>query len=82
MDMGTRHSDDEGGFEDAVEDIPRTRTLPSDLPKSLDDRQPVRNYGAETEMYDAWQGMGAPVFAMGSALLKASLIRVQANRNS
>ncbi len=33
------------------------RVLPSDLPKSLDDRQPIRNYGGETEMYDAWQGM-------------------------
>ena len=32
------------------------RQLPSDLPKTLDDRQPVRHYGAETEMYDAWQG--------------------------
>ena len=60
MDLGTRLSDEEGGFEDAPEEAPQPRTLelPSDLPKSLDDRQPIRHYGAETEMYDAWQGMG------------------------
>lgn len=56
MDVGILHSDDEGGFEDAQEELARPRALPSDLPKSLDDRQPVRHYGAETEMYDAWQG--------------------------
>lgn len=56
MDIGDQHSDDERGFEDAQEEVPRPRELPSDLPKSLDDRQPVRHYGAETEMYDAWQG--------------------------
>jgi len=56
MELGTPHSDDKGGFEDAQEEAPRPRVLPSDLPKSLDDRQPVRHYGAETEMYDAWQG--------------------------
>lgn len=56
MDTGVPHSDDEGGFEEVSEESPRSRTLPSDLPKSLDDRQPVRHYGAETEMYDAWQG--------------------------
>ena len=32
------------------------RLLPSDLPRSLDDRQPVRVYEGETEMYDAWKG--------------------------
>lgn len=56
MDIGTRHSDDEGGFGDAQEEAPRLRTLPSDLSKLLDDRQPIPNNGAETEMYDAWQG--------------------------
>ena len=45
----------EGGWS-PEEDIPPKRQLPSDLPKTLDDRQPVRHYGAETEMYDAWQG--------------------------
>ncbi|KAL8775640.1 MAG: hypothetical protein Q9209_000136 [Squamulea sp. 1 TL-2023] len=34
----------------------RPRQLPADLPKSLDDRQPVTSIGGETEMYDAWQG--------------------------
>ncbi|KAI4234652.1 MAG: hypothetical protein LQ349_003653 [Xanthoria aureola] len=33
----------------------KPRQLPADLPKSLDDRQPVANFGGETEMYDAWQ---------------------------
>ena len=35
----------------------RQRVLPHDLPKSLDDRHPVPEFSAETEMYDAWQGM-------------------------
>lgn len=38
------------------EETTQPRQLPADLPKSLDDRQPVKNYGGETEMYDAWQG--------------------------
>ena len=45
---------EERGWEE--EEEARPRPLPSDLPKSLDDRQPVRHYGAETEIYDAWQG--------------------------
>lgn len=33
------------------------RSLPSDLPTSLDDRRTVPDqYKPETEMYDAWQG--------------------------
>ena len=55
MDIADKHSDDELDFEDAAE-LPHHRTLPSDLPKSLDDRQPIRHYAGETEMYDAWQG--------------------------
>lgn len=55
MDIGDQHSDDDGGFEDA-EEVPQHRSLPPDLPKSLDDRQPIRHYAGETEMYDAWQG--------------------------
>lgn len=55
MDIGDQHSDDENAFEDA-EEAPQRRPLPSDLPKSLDDRQPIRHYAGETEMYDAWQG--------------------------
>lgn len=43
-----------GGDDEEKSSVPRN--LPSDLPKSLDDRQPVRSYGGETEMYDAWQG--------------------------
>ena len=46
---------DEDGWSPA-EETPTERQLPSDLPKTLDDRQPIRHYGAETEMYDAWQG--------------------------
>lgn len=42
--------------EDVFEDAPRHRQMPADLPKSLDDRQPIRSFGGETEMYDAWQG--------------------------
>lgn len=42
---------------DGLQEEPiKPRQLPSDLPKSLDDRQPVRGFGGETEMYDAWQG--------------------------
>lgn len=53
MDLGDSHSEEDSGF---VEGPSQRRPLPHDLPKSLDDRQPVRNYGGETEMYDAWQG--------------------------
>lgn len=53
MESEVHYSDEENGFN---EEPVRPRPLPSDLPKSLDDRQPVPHYGAETEMYDAWQG--------------------------
>lgn len=53
MDLGDSHSEEESGFDEGPS---QRRPLPHDLPKSLDDRQPVRNYGGETEMYDAWQG--------------------------
>jgi hypothetical protein len=44
-----------GGFDE--EEVKRPRTLPDDLPKSLDDRKSVSShYPIETEMYDAWQG--------------------------
>lgn len=52
MDSPTGFGDDPNGS--YVEEKPRQ--LPPDLPKSLDDRQPVANFGGETEMYDAWQG--------------------------
>lgn len=32
------------------------KTLPDDLPKSLDDRRSFPAIQQETEMYDAWQG--------------------------
>ncbi|KAI9784393.1 MAG: hypothetical protein M1816_000864 [Peltula sp. TS41687] len=32
------------------------RQLPPDLPRTLDDRRRPPHFGAETEMYDAWQG--------------------------
>lgn len=39
---------------------PKPRALPSDLPKSLDDRRHVPiDLVPETEMYDGWQGMYA-----------------------
>ena len=43
------HSEDEEPF-------PKPRELPSDLPRSLDDRKSVPTYTQETEYYDAWQG--------------------------
>ena len=43
--------------ERSVDDHLRVRPLPLDLPRSLDDRQPLPSFGQETEMYDAWQGM-------------------------
>lgn len=56
MDLSDHHTED-SNEDDVYEDAPtRPRQLPADLPKSLDDRQPVKNYGGETEMYDAWQG--------------------------
>ncbi len=54
----TQLENEDSGEED-IGDLGRPRTLPADLPKSLDDRQPIRNYGGETEMYDAWQGVNA-----------------------
>ena len=32
------------------------RELPSDLPRSLNDRRRAPAYSGETELYDAWQG--------------------------
>ena len=55
MDLGD-HGGDIGGFRE--EGVKKPMTLPDDLPKSLDDRKRVStHYAAETEMYDAWQGM-------------------------
>lgn len=55
MDIG----DPNGGESDGVEreTQPKPRQLPTDLPRSLDDRRNVStHYTPETEMYDAWQG--------------------------
>jgi len=47
-----------GGFGDDDAGIPpKKRTLPADLPRSLDDRRHVpTELVPETEMYDGWQG--------------------------
>ena len=44
--------------EHEVEEVktPKPRTLPADLPKSLDDRVLVNHFASETEYYDGWQG--------------------------
>lgn len=57
MDSNNTHTEEENDDE-VYEDAPTRprQLLPSDLPKSLDDRQPIRTFGGETEMYDAWQG--------------------------
>lgn len=52
-DIGNGHYDVE---DDEHERSPRTRELPSDLPRSLDDRKNFPSYNQETEYYDAWQG--------------------------
>ncbi|KAL8836019.1 MAG: hypothetical protein Q9176_006589 [Flavoplaca citrina] len=52
MESPTGFGDDPNDFYEQE----KPRRLPADLPKSLDDRQPVANFGVETEMYDAWQG--------------------------
>ncbi|KAL9596978.1 MAG: hypothetical protein Q9219_005447 [cf. Caloplaca sp. 3 TL-2023] len=53
MDIANGLGEDSNGFHD---EVVQPRQLPADLPKSLDDRQPVKNYAGETEIYDAWQG--------------------------
>lgn len=71
MDLSDPYMED--GNEDEVYEDASTgsRQLPADLPKSLDDRQPVRSYGGETEMYDAWQGrVRTPNCSMRSGVQK------------
>lgn len=57
MDFGEQ---DSGGFGDDQPTKPRD--LPSDLPKSLDDRRaaPTDHLVRETEFYDGWQGVCPP----------------------
>lgn len=38
------------------EGVEKPRTLPPDLPTSLDDRRSFPSYNSETEIYDGWQG--------------------------
>jgi hypothetical protein len=59
MEIGDNGGDLSSGFGDEGQLLKRRpRELPDDLPKSLDDRKSVpTHYTAETEMYDAWQGM-------------------------
>lgn len=53
MDLG----DSEGGFDSGASgQPPKPRTLPDDLPRSLDDRRRVPELIPEAEMYDGWQG--------------------------
>jgi hypothetical protein len=49
-------------------DPPKPRTLPDDLPTSLDDRRPVPIITEETEMYDAWQGEPELISPWGTPL--------------
>lgn len=58
--VGSDNDDDDGAIsqEEGGGGGPKrkSRTLPDDLPKSLDDRRSVPVYAGETEMYDGWQG--------------------------
>lgn len=59
MDMGDppqRHSSDAGENEDSHSDHEQLKSLPVDLPTSLDDRRRAPEYAGETEIYDGWQG--------------------------
>lgn len=79
MDSGDVHEDEH----DVAEEPTSPRQLPPDLPKSLDDRRTVLNIGAETEMYDAWQG--GPTISVKKNLQKAEdilTIASKANHNS
>jgi hypothetical protein len=66
MDIGDPHS--EADFESENEEHSqdstpkKLRTLPADLPTSLDDRRRAPEYAGETEMYDGWQGRRADLF--------------------
>ena len=66
MDIATRSWDaEDNNF--INEEVSRPRRLPPDLPTSLNDRRPVRSYGGETEIYDAWQGRS--IYTSNSAQL-------------
>ncbi|KAK6825169.1 DIL and ankyrin domain-containing protein [Apiospora arundinis] len=65
MDIGDA---DSGGFGDEPK---KTRELPPDLPKSLNDRIIPKESVAETEYYDGWQGV--PVAILTSPILAKPL---------
>lgn len=46
------------------EGVEKSRTLPPDLPTSLDDRRSFPSYNSETEIYDGWQGEFSLVFLL------------------
>lgn len=56
---------DQGG--DLGARTPQPRLLPSDLPKSLEDRQTVPSFGVEAEFYDGWQGANLMRKGLGTA---------------
>lgn len=53
-----RQDEEENEEEEEEQGWKRPRDLPSDLPRSLDDRRrdTTAEYGGETEYYDGWQG--------------------------
>lgn len=62
MDLGGSDNPFTGGFDAGDGDMPpKKRTLPDDLPRSLDDRRHVpTELVPETELYDGWQGAYPP----------------------
>ncbi|KAF2770400.1 hypothetical protein EJ03DRAFT_310696 [Teratosphaeria nubilosa] len=56
QDIGDGHIDEHEQHVEDEEEIERPRALPTDLPRSLDDRKNFRSYNEEAEYYDAWQG--------------------------
>ena len=63
MDSRQSPTPEEAGAEDGYV---RPTQIPSDLPKSLDDRQTLNVFRQETEMYDAWQGTNGRVLKQPS----------------
>lgn len=56
-DSGGFENEENDEFEEAQEHVERPPQLPSDLPRSLDDRKNFQSYNDDTEYYDAWQGV-------------------------
>lgn len=69
MDSGASDSGDGGDR--------KPTSLPSDLPKSLDDRKVVQtSFVPETEMYDGWQGKSTVAGHSMASLLWDVLVRM------